>query len=63
MEYGTFVLADIEEDRLLGASAARADGKKVGIISHVEALRDRIPVKIMVTRQGNGTSRVEVRRD
>ena len=28
VEYGTFVLADIEEDRLLGASAARADGKK-----------------------------------
>ena len=33
-------------------------GKSVGIISHVEALRERIPRKITVRKQ-NGTSRVE----
>lgn len=35
-------------------------GKKVGIISHVEALRERIPVKIQLTRQGNSSSRVSI---
>ncbi len=35
-------------------------GKKVGIISHVEVLRERIPVKIQLTRQGNSSSRVSI---
>lgn len=35
-------------------------GKRVGIISHVEALRDRIPVQIQVRRSGPSSSVVKV---
>lgn len=35
-------------------------GKKVGIISHVEALKERIPTQIQVKRQGGSSSTVEV---
>lgn len=35
-------------------------GRKVGIISHVESLRERIPVQIQVRRQGSDCSSVEV---
>lgn len=35
-------------------------GRKVGIISHVESLRERIPVQIQVKRQGNSASTVKV---
>lgn len=37
-----------------------ATGRRVGIISHVEELKERIPVKIEVTPTGRGTSRIEV---
>ncbi|MFC3174992.1 AAA family ATPase [Novosphingobium bradum] len=37
-----------------------ATGRRVGVISHVEELKERIPVKIEVTPTGKGTSRVEV---
>ncbi|MFC3175029.1 AAA family ATPase [Novosphingobium bradum] len=37
-----------------------ATGRRVGVISHVEELKERIPVKIEVTPTGRGTSRVEV---
>ena len=37
-------------------------GRRVGIISHVEMLRQRIPVTIQVSREGNSASRVEILR-
>lgn len=38
----------------------QSQGRKVGVISHVEALKDRIPVQIRVEKQGDGRSRVRV---
>ena len=37
-----------------------ATGRRVGVISHIEELKERIPVKIEVTPTGRGTSRIEV---
>ncbi len=37
-------------------------GKMVGVISHVEALKERIPLQIRVESKGNGVSVVEVQR-
>jgi exonuclease SbcC len=37
-----------------------ATGRRVGVISHVEELKERIPVKIEVTPTGRGTSRIAV---
>jgi exonuclease SbcC len=38
----------------------QAQGRKVGVISHVQEMHERIPVQIRVQRQGNGLSTVEV---
>ena len=35
-------------------------GKKVGIVSHIDALKERIPVKIQLVRTGKSASRVEI---
>lgn len=35
-------------------------GRKVGIISHVDTLKERIPVKIQLVRVGKSASRVEI---
>ena len=35
-------------------------GKQIGLISHVQDLNERIPVKVSVIPQGGGTSRVSV---
>lgn len=38
----------------------QAQGRKVGVISHVQEMHERIPVQIQVKRQGNGLSTIEV---
>ncbi|WP_460879658.1 hypothetical protein [Pontibacter rugosus] len=38
----------------------QASGKMIGIISHVEALKERISTQIKVQRQAGGVSKVEV---
>ncbi|WP_439851887.1 AAA family ATPase [Pseudomonas syringae] len=38
----------------------QAQGRKVGVISHVQEMHERIPVQIRVRRQGNGLSTIEV---
>jgi len=40
-----------------------ARGMQVGIISHVEALRERIPARVIVQKQGSGRSTVRVEYD
>jgi exonuclease SbcC len=38
----------------------QSQGRQVGVISHVEAMKDRIPTRIAVRKQGGGKSVVEV---
>lgn len=38
----------------------QASGRRVGLISHVEELKERVPVKIEVTPSGRGTSTIAV---
>jgi len=39
----------------------QSQGKIIGIISHVENLKERIPKQIVVTKKSNGVSSVEIR--
>ena len=48
-------------DRALTAlERLRTAGKTIGIISHVESLRERLPVQVIVERAAGGRSRVRV---
>ena len=38
----------------------RTQGRKIGVISHVQEMTERIPVQICVNRAGNGRSYLEV---
>jgi exonuclease SbcC len=38
----------------------QSQGRNVGVISHVEAMKDRVPVQIRVVSQGGGRSVVSV---
>lgn len=38
----------------------QSQGRQVGVISHVEAMKDRIPVQIMVSKLGGGKSTVRI---
>jgi exonuclease SbcC len=40
--------------------ALRAQGRVVGVISHVDAMKDRIPTQVRVVRHGAGASAIEV---
>ena len=35
-------------------------GRKVGIISHVDSLKERIPAQIQVTKRGKAASQVTI---
>ncbi len=48
---------DLAIDALEGL---QSQGRQVGVISHVEAMKDRIPVRITVTKQGGGKSAVKI---
>lgn len=39
----------------------RTQGRKIGVISHVQEMTERIPVQIQVSRAGNGRSFLEVK--
>lgn len=43
-----------------GLDALRGGGRRVGIISHVEAMKERIAVQVRVRKKGSGRSVVEV---
>jgi exonuclease SbcC len=47
---------DLAIDALEGL---RSQGRQVGVISHVEAMKDRIPTRITIRKQGGGKSVVE----
>ncbi|MFA6768369.1 MAG: SbcC/MukB-like Walker B domain-containing protein [Parabacteroides sp.] len=38
----------------------RTQGRKIGVISHVQEMTERIPVQIRVSRSGNGRSFIEI---
>ena len=38
----------------------QSQGKMIGIISHVENLKERIPTQIQITKKSNGVSVVEI---
>lgn len=48
---------DLAIDALEGL---QSQGRQVGVISHVEAMKDRIPVRIIVAKQGGGKSSVRI---
>lgn len=56
----------LDKDSLESAVAMldtlQAEGRKIGIISHIPDLAERIGFQVAVTPTGNGTSRVSVRR-
>lgn len=52
---------DTLESALAALDQLQSGGKMIGIISHVEALKERIPVQIKVHKQaGSGWSRIEL---
>ncbi|GIT99716.1 nuclease SbcCD subunit C [Sulfurovum sp. TSL6] len=48
------------ETALNALNLLQSSGKMVGVISHVEALKERIPLQIKVVPKGDGTSFVEI---
>ena len=49
------------ETALDALNRLQGKGKMIGGISHVEALKERIPLQINIVPKGDGTSRVEIR--
>ena len=53
--------AETLDDVLCALESLRLTGKTVGVISHIDQLTRRMPVRIDVKRTGNGSSTVEVK--
>ncbi|MCK4928479.1 MAG: AAA family ATPase [Methanosarcinales archaeon] len=53
--------AETLDAALCALESLRLSGKTVGVISHIDQLTRRMPVRIDVKRAGNGTSTVQVR--
>ena len=51
---------DSLETALNALNLLQSSGKMVGVISHVQALKERIPLQIKVVPKGDGTSFVEI---
>ena len=51
---------DSLETALNALNLLQSSGKMVGVISHVEALKERIPLQIKVVPKGDGTSFIEM---
>jgi exonuclease SbcC len=51
---------DSLEQALAALQALQSSGTQVGVISHVEALRERIPAQVRVIPEADGRSRLEV---
>ena len=49
---------DSLETALNALNLLQSSGKMVGVISHVEALKERIPLQIKITPKGDGTSSI-----
>jgi len=54
--------SDSLELALNALDGLQASGKMVGVISHVEALKERIPKQIRVKPKGDGRSEIELSR-
>lgn len=54
-EFGTLD-SDSLELALNALNQLQSSGKMVGVISHVEVLKERIPLQIRLMPKGNGTS-------
>ena len=52
--------AETLDDALCALESLRLTGKTVGVISHIDQLTRRMPVRIDVKRTGNGSSTVQV---
>ena len=48
------------DDAISSLESLQARGKTIGVISHVEMLKDRIQTQVQVHKQGSGVSRIEV---
>ena len=53
--------ADTLDIAISALESLQASGKMIGIISHVEALKERIHTQIEVTKQSGGHSRIRVK--
>ncbi|MCT4657260.1 MAG: AAA family ATPase [Cohaesibacter sp.] len=52
--------ADSLEMAINALEALQAQGRTIGVISHVQAMKDRIPVQIRIKPQGGGESEVQL---